>query len=90
MDALRISPALCQRCGACCSALVEGEMVGCRHLRTTPSGYTCAIYATRPAVCRAYDCMRAGQPDPAVADRVAAALRSIEPANYPAAAHAAA
>jgi len=85
-SAVHISPALCQRCGACCSALVDGELVACRHLRTTSSGYACAIYTTRPAVCRDYDCMRADQPDPAVADRVAAALQSIESANQPAAA----
>ena len=84
MTALHITPTLCQRCGACCSALVDGELVACRHLRTTSSSYACAIYTTRPPVCRDYDCMRAGQPDPAVADRVAAALQAIEPANQPA------
>ena len=27
-----ITPALCQRCGACCSAVVDGELIACRHL----------------------------------------------------------
>ncbi|WP_298580496.1 hypothetical protein [uncultured Luteimonas sp.] len=85
-----ITPALCQRCGACCSALVDGELIACRHLEVAHGLHRCRIYATRPPVCRDYDCMRTGQPAAAVADRVHAALQAIEAANQPAAAPAAA
>lgn len=88
--ATAITPALCQRCGACCSALVDGELIACRHLEVAQGLRRCRIYATRPRVCRDYDCMRTGQPDPAVADRVTAALQAIQPANEPTAAPAAA
>lgn len=77
MTTAAITPALCQRCAGCCHALVEGEVVACKHLRVVAGGYRCAIYSTRPAVCRDYDCTRSGQPDPAVADRVELAARSL-------------
>jgi Fe-S-cluster containining protein len=70
----RITPALCQRCGACCSAVVDGELLACRHLDATDGRYRCRIYSTRPPVCRDFDCLRTGEPSPAIADRVAAAL----------------
>lgn len=77
-----ITPELCQRCGACCSAVVDGELVACRHLEVAGGRYRCGIYATRPAVCRDFDCLRGGQPSPAIAARVAAAMREgeLEPA----------
>ncbi|MBE3132784.1 MAG: hypothetical protein IMZ55_04870 [Acidobacteria bacterium] len=46
----------CGSCHACCIDLIIGEKpagVSCQHL--TPSG--CAIYATRSALCRAYNCL---------------------------------
>lgn len=85
-----ITPALCQRCGACCSALVDGELIACRHLEVVQHTHRCRIYATRPPVCRDYDCMRSGQPAPLVADRVTAALQAIDSANHPVTAPAAA
>jgi len=75
-----ISPELCQRCGACCSAVVDGKLVACRHLVAEAGQYRCRIYATRPWVCRDFDCMRAGQPSPAIAARVAAAMGEGAPA----------
>ena len=77
---LRITPALCQRCGACCSAVVDGELVACRHLDTAGGSFRCRIYATRPPVCRDFDCLRAGEPSPAIAERLNAAL-AIEQAT---------
>lgn len=68
------SSSVCQRCGACCSAVVDGELVACRHLDTAGGRYRCHIYATRPAVCRDFDCLRTGEPSPSIAERVAAAL----------------
>jgi Fe-S-cluster containining protein len=70
----RITPALCQRCGACCSAVVDGELIACRHLDTAGGRFRCRIYTTRPPVCRDFDCLRIGEPSPAIAERVAAAL----------------
>lgn len=55
-----ITPAICQRCGACCSALVDGELVACRHLDTS-NGFRCRIYASRPQVCRDYSCIQDGR-----------------------------
>ncbi len=55
-----ITPELCQRCGACCSAVVDGELISCRHLDTS-AGFRCRIYATRPQVCRDYSCIRDGR-----------------------------
>lgn len=75
-----ITPELCQRCGACCSAVVDGELVACRHLVAEAGRYRCGIYATRPQVCRDFDCMRAGQPSPSIAGRVAAAMGEGAPA----------
>lgn len=74
-----ITPDLCQRCGACCSAVVDGELVACRHLEASAGGYRCAIYASRPLVCRDFDCMRDGAPSPAIAARVAAAMGASLP-----------
>lgn len=69
-----ISPSLCQRCGACCSAVVEGELVACQHLDTS-AGFRCRIYPTRPQVCRDYSCIRDGQiVSVAVAERVRDAI----------------
>ncbi|HEY4530114.1 MAG TPA: hypothetical protein VIG97_07275 [Luteimonas sp.] len=73
MTPIEVTPALCMRCGACCSAVVDGEAVACKHLTADAGGFRCAIYATRPAVCRDYTCVRGGQLSPAVADRVLAA-----------------
>lgn len=77
-----ITPDLCQRCGACCSAMVDGELVACRHLEVAGGRYRCRIYTTRPAVCRDFDCLRKGGPSPAIAARVEAAMREgeLEPA----------
>jgi Fe-S-cluster containining protein len=71
-----ITPELCQRCAACCSAVVDGALVACRHLVAEADRYHCAIYATRPLVCRDFDCMRDGEPSPAIADRVRAAMEA--------------
>ncbi|HZX80290.1 MAG TPA: hypothetical protein VFE72_04965 [Lysobacter sp.] len=73
MTPVEVTPALCQRCAACCSSLVDGELVACKHLIAAAGGFGCAIYAARPAVCRDYSCVRDGQLSPAVADRVLAA-----------------
>ncbi|MDH5832135.1 hypothetical protein QFW80_16580 [Luteimonas sp. M1R5S18] len=70
----RLSSSVCQRCGACCSAVVDGELVACRHLDTSGGHYSCRIYATRPPVCRDFDCLRTGQPSPAIAARVVIAM----------------
>jgi len=79
----RITPALCQRCGACCSALVDGELIACRHLEITRGLHRCRIYPTRPPVCRDYDCMRTGEPAAAVAARVQVALQLVESPALP-------
>lgn len=71
---MNITPELCQRCGACCSAMVDGELVACRHLQTVASGFRCAIYTMRPRVCRDYSCVRDGRLGDAVARRVMAAV----------------
>lgn len=77
-EPLAITSAMCQRCGACCSAVVDGELVACRHLDTS-AGYRCRIYPVRPQVCREYSCVRDGRiVSAAVADRVQAAI-SAEP-----------
>lgn len=69
-----VSPALCQSCGACCSAFVDGELVACRHLDTS-AGFRCRIYAARPQLCQDYSCIRGGRiVSAALADRVHAAL----------------
>lgn len=69
-----ITSSLCQRCGACCSALVDGELLACRHL-DTKDGFHCRIYARRPQVCREYSCIRDGRiVSTAVAERVQAAI----------------
>lgn len=74
MNPLTITESLCQRCGACCSAVVDGEFVSCRHLDST-DGYRCRIYATRPQVCREYSCIREGRiVSPTVSLRVQAAI----------------
>lgn len=70
-----ITPELCQRCAACCSAVVDGELVACRNLIAAGGRYRCAIYDTRPLVCREFDCMRSGAPSPAIAARVHAAMQ---------------
>lgn len=73
-DLQAITSSLCQRCGACCSAVVDGELVACMHLDTS-DGFSCRIYATRPQVCRDYSCMRDGKiVSSAVAPRVQAAI----------------
>lgn len=73
-EPLAITSALCQRCGACCSAVVDGEVVACRHLDTS-AGFRCGIYPTRPQVCREFSCIRDGRiVSSAVADRVQAAI----------------
>jgi hypothetical protein len=70
-----ITPSLCQRCGACYSAVVEGELVSCQHLDTR-NGFHCQIYATRPQVCRDYSCIRDGRiRSTALKLRVQAAIR---------------
>lgn len=69
-----ITPELCQRCAACCSAVVDGELVACKHLVAEAGRYRCGIYATRPLVCREFDCMRDGEPSPSIAERVHAAM----------------
>lgn len=70
-----ITPSLCQRCGACCSADVDGELVTCQHLDTS-NGFRCRIYTTRPQVCRDYTCIRDGRiRSTAVEARVHAAVR---------------
>lgn len=70
-----ITPSLCQRCGACCSADVDGELVTCQHLDTS-NGFRCRIYATRPQVCRDYTCVRDGKIRNTVVEaRVRAVLR---------------
>lgn len=69
-----ITPSLCQRCGACCSADVDGELVTCQHLDTS-NGFRCRIYAIRPQVCRDYSCIHDGRViSPALAERVHAAI----------------
>lgn len=72
----KITPELCQRCGACCSAVVDGVLVACRNLEAQGGRYRCRIYATRPLVCRDFDCMRDGEPSPAIAARVRTAISS--------------
>ena len=75
-EADRMTPTVCQSCAACCSLIIDGELVACRHLRATDGRYQCAIYATRPAVCRDYDCTREDLPANAlVRDRAQAAMR---------------
>lgn len=69
-----ITPGLCQRCGACCSAVVDGELVACRYLDASGGSYRCRIYAVRPPVCRDFDCLRTGQPSPVISARVKAAM----------------
>lgn len=72
-----ITQAVCQRCGACCSVVVDGELVACRHLDTA-NGFRCRIYETRPQLCRDYSCVRDGEVvSAALAPRVAAAIASI-------------
>mgnify|MGYP006051042469 CR=1 FL=1 len=71
---LRINSQTCQRCGACCSAMVDGEIVACRHLEVSGGEYRCAIYAIRPQLCRDYSCVRDGKVSSAVADRVFVAM----------------
>lgn len=69
-----ITSSLCQRCGACCSAVVDGELVACQHLDTS-DGFRCRIYSDRPLVCRDYSCIRDGRiVSAAVAGRVQAAI----------------
>jgi Fe-S-cluster containining protein len=69
------SPAICQRCGACCSILIDGELIACRHLQVEGGKFACAIYDVRPAVCRDYDCTREDlQGNALVRDRVLAAM----------------
>lgn len=63
--------------------MVDGELIACRHLEITPGAYRCRIYTTRPAVCHDYDCMRNGDPSPAVADRVANAARQLHESAQP-------
>ena len=70
---VKVTPALCQSCAACCSLVIDGELIACRHLRVANGRYACAIYATRPAVCRDYNCTRVAD-NPVVADRVRAAM----------------
>lgn len=69
-----ITPTTCQRCGACCSAVIDGELVACRHLDVSAGNFRCTIYATRPQVCRDYSCVRDGRLSDAVAGRVLVAL----------------
>lgn len=69
-----ISPAVCQSCGACCSLMIDGELVACRHLRTNDGKFACSIYDTRPMVCRDYSCVRDGSLSDVVADRALAAM----------------
>lgn len=71
----KVTPAVCQRCGACCSVLIDGAMIACRHLIAADGAYRCSIYATRPQVCRDYDCTREAD-NPAVADRARAAMQA--------------
>lgn len=71
----KVTPALCQRCGACCSLLIDGELIACRHLTVAGGIYRCSIYTTRPQVCRDYDCTREAV-NPVVADRVRAAMQA--------------
>lgn len=73
-EQLSITSSLCQRCGACCSAVVGGELVACQHLDTS-NGFRCRIYPVRPQVCREYSCVRDGRiVSAAVAERVQAAM----------------
>lgn len=73
---LSITPSLCQRCGACCSVVVDGELVACRHLDTSEGSFRCRIYSARPQVCRDFSCIRDGRiASPAIADRVLAAMK---------------
>lgn len=73
-EQLSITSSLCQRCGACCSAVVDGELVACQHLDTS-KGFRCRIYPVRPQLCREYSCVRDGRiASAAVADRVQAAI----------------
>ena len=71
-----ITQALCLSCGACCSAVVEGELVACRHLDTR-DGFRCRIYADRPQVCRDFACITGGRVSPVLAERVHAAIGAI-------------
>lgn len=68
-----ITPSVCQRCGTCCSAVIDGELVAFRHLDVS-DGFRCAIYATMPQVCRDYSCVRDGRLSDAVEGRALAAL----------------
>lgn len=70
---MTIDQSTCQRCAACCHAVVDGEVVACRHL-IVGERFACAIYATRPQVCRDYSCVRDGRISEAVAERVMAAV----------------
>jgi Fe-S-cluster containining protein len=70
-----MNPAVCQSCAACCSVVVDGELIACRHLIAEGGKFACAIYDVRPAVCRDYDCTREGLHGNAlVRDRVQAAM----------------
>lgn len=73
MAELHVTPALCRRCGACCSAVVDGELVACSHLVAVDGAFRCAVYEQRPTVCREYTCVRNGVLSRAVAERVLAA-----------------
>lgn len=73
---VQVRTAVCQRCGACCSLVIGGELVACRHLIAGAGTYRCAIYATRPQVCRDYDCTREDI-NPIVAERSQAAMRAV-------------
>jgi Fe-S-cluster containining protein len=74
---VKITPSICQRCGACCSSVLNGELVACRHLSMTVDSYRCSIYATRPQVCRDYSCVRDGQLSEAVAARALIAMELV-------------
>lgn len=74
---LQVTPALCQTCAACCSALVDGELVACRHLFAGGGTFRCEIYSDRPVVCRDYTCVRDGQISAVVAERVLAASAAV-------------
>lgn len=75
--ALLVTPALCQRCGACCSAVVDGELIACSHLVAGDGAFRCAIYGERPSVCRDYTCVRGDTLSPAVAARAQAAAAGL-------------
>lgn len=72
------SHAICQRCGACCSILVDGELIACRHLIAEGGKFACAIYDVRPPVCRDYDCTREDlQGNALVRDRAQVAMELL-------------